>query len=98
MRKFGQEAKEFFEFQIEGSDVIYKIPLAPYMPASILLSMKAGDERGEGFEEQFEMLQKYMGDGADDLTVPVATQILQAWAEASQETGATVGESQALSD
>lgn len=98
MRKFGQEAKEFFEFQIEGSDVIYKIPLAPHMPASILLSMKAGDDRGEGFEVQFEMLRKYMGDGANDLTASMATQILQAWAEASKETGATVGESQALSD
>lgn len=98
MRRFGQEAKEFFEFQIEGSDVIYKIPLAGSMPVSVLLDMQAADARGEGFEVQMDMLRKYMGDAVDDLTAVMATQILQAWAEESRGQGATVGESSALSE
>lgn len=98
MRRFGQEKKEYFEFQIEGSDVIYKIPLAASMPVSTLLSMRDGDAEGKGFEAQMEMLRKYMGDGVDQLTATMASDILKAWGEESREQGASVGESQALSD
>lgn len=98
MRRFGQEAKEFFEFQLEGSEVIYKIPLAGSMPISILLEMQEADASGDGFAVQMDMLRKYMGDAVNELTATMAAQILQAWAEESKGQGATVGESQALSD
>ncbi|MDO4527433.1 MAG: hypothetical protein Q4C03_01450 [bacterium] len=98
MRRFGQEKKEYFEFQLEGSDVVYKIPLAASMPVSLLLSMRDGDAEGKGFEAQLEMLRKYMGNAVDTLTATMASDILRAWGEESSEQGASVGESQALSD
>lgn len=93
MRKFGTEAAQYFDFQIEGSDKVYHIPLAVYMPASILLMMQDSDKRGDGFAGQMTMLRKYMGDDADELSAGMATQILTEWAEASQEAGVSAGES-----
>ena len=98
MRRFGQEKKEYFEFQIEGSDVIYKIPLAASMPARLILFMNEADKRDEVFEAQMAMLREYMGEDADEITTNTALQILEAWSDESMKQGATAGESQALSD
>lgn len=100
MRKFGVEAKEYLSFQLEGSDEIYQIPLAASMPVSVLLSMQDAEGRGgdDGFRAQINMLRKYMGDVVDDLSAGTVADILQAWSKESQSQGATVGESQALSD
>ena len=92
MRTFG-EVKEYFEFQLEGSEKIYQIPLAASLPASIMINMKNADKRDEGFEAQYEMLRKYMGDDVEELSSSMATNILEAWAEESNENGASPGES-----
>lgn len=98
MRKFGKEAAKVFEFQIEGSEKIYKIPLAASLPSAELLELQKADEKGEGFFAQREMLRKYMGDIVDELTVSTLGDILKAWAEESTAQGEDPGESQALSD
>ena len=92
MRTFGTDKPEFFIFQIEGSEEVYKIPLAASMPSKILL-----DLRGD-FESQIEMLRKYMGDIVDDIPATTLSEILKAWSEESRGQGASVGESEALSD
>ena len=98
MRKFGKEAVEYFQFQLEGSDVVYKIPLAASLPAGELMDLQEANENDEGFRSQYEMLRKYMGDAVENLTVSTVGDILSAWAEESSNQGASPGESQALSD
>ena len=92
MRKFGTDAPQFFAFQLEGDDTVYKIPLAASMPMKVLLNM------GTGIETQVEMLRTYMGDAVDDIPIGVLSDILKAWSAESTGQGASVGESKALSD
>lgn len=92
MRKFGQNNVNYFEFQIEGSDEVYKIPLAANMPFSILNNMNNASEE-DRFTMQVEMLRKYMGDAVDDLTAGTLSDILEAWGEESMKAGASLGES-----
>ena len=87
MRSFATDAPEFFCFQLEGDDEIYKIPLAASMPSSIVLKMQ------DGFEGQFSILQKYMGEGADKVTTKQVGEIITGWLNASKGQGASVGES-----
>ena len=98
MRKFGKEAAKVFEFQIEGSEKVYAIPLAASLPSAELLKLREADEKGEGFLAQREMLRKYMGDIVDNLSVATLGEIFKAWAEESTAQGEDPGESQALSD
>lgn len=93
MRTFG-EVKKYFEFQIEGDEKIYKIPLASSLPNAMMQMMKEANDRGDGFSAQLIMLKKYMGDElVDEMSVDMADAILQAWGEASTEQGASAGES-----
>lgn len=87
MRKFTVDKPEFFTFQIEGSDEVFKIPLAASMPMKKLLMMK------DGFEGQVELMRAYMGDIVDDLTAKTLSDIINAWSEANKDKGASVGES-----
>ncbi len=93
MRCFGKDAPEFFSFQITGDKKVYKIPLSASMPYSVLKKMKDAAGGDEQFEAQVEMLRKYMGDVVDDLNAKTLSDILQAWAGASNSQGAEVGES-----
>ena len=93
MRKFGSEAKEYLSFQIEGSDEIYKIPLAGSMAVSMLLKIHEADENDGGLRAQIEVLRHFMGDVVDDLSAGTLGDILHAWADASRGQGAEVGES-----
>ena len=36
MRTFGKELTEYFEFQLEDDEKVYRIPLAAAMPFSLL--------------------------------------------------------------
>ena len=92
MRKFTTDAPEFFTFQLEDSEKVYKIPVAASMPYMILFLTK------NGFEGQVEMLRHYMGDVVDDLTTGMLTEILKGWSNEGKEQGASPGESSALSD
>ena len=93
MRTFG-EIKKYFEFQLEGDDKVYKIPLASSMPAATILMLRDADKRGEGFEAQLTMLKRYIGEElVNELSVDMADSILKAWGEESAEQGASAGES-----
>lgn len=92
MRKFGKDAPEFMEFQIEGSKKTYKIPLAASLPVGDLMAMKeAGADNL--FEVQVKILRKHIGDVVDDLPIATVSAILKAWGEESNGQGASVGES-----
>lgn len=92
MRKFEKTKEVFFEFQIEGSKKVYKVPVAASMPITEMLYLKEQDAKGKGLEAQIEMLRKYMGDVVDELTSEMVTEILREWAKESQDFGASVGE------
>ena len=92
MRVFTNDSPEFFCFQLEGSDTVYKIPLAASMPFPNVLLVK------EGVEGYYKMLKIYIGDDADKLTTGQISEITRAWSDASHRSGAKPGESSALSD
>lgn len=93
MRTFGKELTEFFEFQLEGDDKTYRIPLAAAMPYGVLNKISKASKSEDSLSVQVEMLRKYMGDVVDELPVGVISGILQAWVEESAKAGASVGES-----
>lgn len=93
MITFGQGKIEYFEFQLEGEEEIYGIPLAPYMPIGLIEEMNKADTDGDALRLQIKILRKYMGERADDLPISMLKEIIVAWSEASAESGATVGES-----
>lgn len=92
MRTFGEHKVEYFEFQLEGEEQIYKIPVAASMPFAVLNEMRIADN-DERFPVQVEMLRKYMGDVVDTLSAQVLSDIILAWSEESKKAGASVGES-----
>lgn len=92
MRKFGTDAPEFFCFQMEGSDAVYKIPLATSMPVGIIKHLK------EGFDGQLFILTQYMGEDAEKITAGEMADIFRAWNDAGKEQGASAGESSASSE
>lgn len=93
MRTFGRELTEFFEFQLEGDDKTYRIPLAASMPFGVLNKIQKASKSEDSLAIQVDMLRKYMGDIVDELPVGVISGILQAWVEESAKAGASVGES-----
>lgn len=93
MRTFGKELKEYFEFQLEGDEKIYKIPLASALPYGMLNELAETVGTKDRFPTQVKMLRTYMGNVVDTLPVGTLSGILQAWGEESNGTGATVGES-----
>ena len=93
MRTFGRELTECFEFQLEGDDKTYRIPLAAAMPFGVLNKISKASKTEDSLSIQVEMLRKYMGDVVDELPVGVISGILQAWVEESARAGASVGES-----
>ena len=93
MRTFGRELTEFFEFQFEGDDKTYRIPLAAAMPFGVLNRIQKASKSEDSLSVQVDMLRKYMGDVVDELPVGVISGILQAWVEESAKAGASVGES-----
>lgn len=92
MRTFSKSKIEYFEFQLEGDNAVYKIPLASSMPFSLIEKM-SGVEGDDSIKLQMEILRKYMGDAADELTIGMMADIISAWSEASTAAGASLGES-----
>lgn len=90
MRTIDREIKGFFQFQIEGSDEVYKIPLPLCMTNKQMVELtKAGSD----YDEQVEWLRGIIGDVVDDLTVSETSAIMQGWLEASEQSEVTPGES-----
>ena len=90
MRTFGKELIEYFEFQLEDDEKIYRIPLAGSMSNRELIAFK--NTNGD-YEAQVEWLRAFMGDAVDDLTPAQTGEILRAWSEDTGKQGASVGES-----
>lgn len=90
MRTFGKELIEYFEFQLEDDEKIYRIPLAGSMSNRKLIAFK--NTNGD-YEAQVEWLRAFMGDAVDDLTPAQTGEILRAWSEDTGKQGASVGES-----
>ena len=93
MRTFGQSAVECFEFRLEGSDTVYRIPLAQDLPLDILDDMIETSDTDRAFHSQVNFLKKYMGDDVGRITVSMLHDIFAAWGEASRKAGASLGES-----
>ena len=93
MRTFTRTKLEYFEFQLEGDETVYRIPLAASMPFGMLDKMSKAVRTEDRFSTQVEMLRKFLGDVVDELPVGVISNILQAWVEESAKAGASVGES-----
>ena len=93
MRTFPKSGTSYFEFQLEGEERVYKIPLAADMPMTVLNDMYKASNTGDRFMSQVEMLRKYMGDVVDELSAGILSDILRAWSDESTQAGATVGES-----
>lgn len=90
MRTFGKELTEYFEFQLEDDEKVYRIPLAGSMSNRKLIAFK--NTNGD-YEAQVEWLRAFMGDAVDDLTPAQTGEILRAWSEDTGKQGASVGES-----
>lgn len=95
MRTFSNDAPEFFLFEIEGSKKTYKIPLAASLTTKQIREL---EEAGQDFNKQVEWLRQFIGDLVDDLTPKTVVDVITAWSQASQENGASSGESSALSE
>jgi hypothetical protein len=93
MRTFPKSGTSYFEFQLEGEEQVYKIPLAADMPMTVLNDMCEASNTGDRFMSQVEMLRKYMGDVVDELSAGTLSDILRAWSDESTQAGASVGES-----
>lgn len=94
MRKFGVDAPEFLAFTLGDSEEVYKIPLAASMPMTTLLELSEAAAKGdaESMRFQLDLLRRYIGERADDLTAGEVGEIFAAWNEESVGQGATVGE------
>ena len=98
MRKFGTDSPEFMEFTIGKSKKIHNLPLAASMPMSVAVrfaEIAALDEDAQGAESaklQLELLRRYVGEEAEQLTSGQVAEIFNAWAEESNAQGATPGE------
>ena len=90
MRTFGKELTEYFEFQLEDDEKVYRITLGGSLTNRELIAFK--NTNGD-YEAQLEWLRAYIGDVVDDLTPAQTGEILRAWSEATKEQGASVGES-----
>lgn len=92
MRTFTRTKLEYFEFQLEGDETVYRIPLAANMPIGLIERMgMASKEDALGL--QIDILRKYMGDAANELPLGMVKDIFMAWTEESTKAGANVGES-----
>jgi len=98
VRKFGNDSPEFMEFTIGKSKKVYRMPLAASMPMSVAVKfaeIATLDDDAQGAESaklQLNLLRRYVGDEADELTSAQVAEIFNAWAEESNAQGATPGE------
>ena len=100
MRQFGTDAPAFMSFTLGKSKTVYKLPLAASLPFQYTLRF-AEIAAIEDLEEQTlatlrfqkELLDRYIGEKAADLTTDQVRQIFEAWAEEGEtSTGVTQGE------
>lgn len=83
----------------------YSIPLARSLPlrfarqSAQIAAVKDEEQQGAmSIEFIISLLDRYCPELADEMTADEAGQLFNAWSEASQDDGVSVGESQALPD
>lgn len=80
-----------FEFSIEGSKAVHRIPLAAYLPYPFMRRLVTVDS-----DKSFalELLHEFCPELEKDGKLPFSTvmAVYRAWEEASKEDGATSGE------
>ena len=86
-----REDAKLFEFTIEGSRKVHRIPLAAYLPYQFMRRMLTEDG-----DKSFALalLHEYCPELEEDgkLTFGTVMAVYEAWQEASKEDGAGVGE------
>ena len=91
-----REEAKLFEFTIEGSKKVHRIPLAAYLPYQFMRRMLTEDG-----DKSFALalLHEYCPELEEDgkLTFGTVMAVYEAWQEASREDGVDVGESSASS-
>lgn len=92
MKVFKTDAPKFFTFKIEGSEKVYRIPLAKSLTNK---QLKAFEQTKGEYYPQVEWLRGFLGDMVDDITPEIMKQIILTWSDASSQSGASVGESSA---
>ena len=100
MRQFGTDAPEFFCFTLGKSKAVHKIPLGTSLPFELtvrfaeIAQMTDTDEQNlEMLRFQKELLDRYVGDAAANLTTAQVQEIFEAWATEGQDaSGVSQGE------
>lgn len=94
MRAFGKDSPEFLSFTLGDGEEVYNMPLAASMPLTALIGLEEAAAKGsaESLRYQMELLRRYIGDKADELTAGEVAEIYAAWSEESAKQGATAGE------
>ena len=91
-----EEARQF-EFTIEGSRKVHRIPLAAYLPYPFMRRMLTVDsDQSFALALLHEFCPELEAD--DKVTIGTVMAMYQAWQEASKQDGADVGESSASSE
>ena len=86
-----------FEFKIDGSRKIHRIPLVAYLPYSFMRRMLTIDsDQSFALALLHEFCPELEAD--DSFTLGTAMAVYEAWQKASKEDGATMGESLASSE
>ena len=99
MRQFGTDKPEFLSFTLGKSKTIHKLPLGTSLPFEYALRFAEiaamEDEEKQGLASlqfQKELLDRYIGEAAKDLTTAQVQEIFEAWSEEGSKTGVTQGE------
>ena len=94
MRTFGTDSPEFMAFKLAGRDETYKLPLASSMPMSVLIELSDAAAKGgpDVLRCQLDLLRRYLGDVADEMTAAQVADIFTAWNDESTEQGASASE------
>ena len=90
-RTFGTDSPRFFEFELEGTDGLHRIPLASSMPYRFVHEVRKS--RGD---MDYAVISEYCPELLDtDISAGTVREIMDAWGDASREDGADAGESRA---
>jgi len=86
-----REETRYFEFTLEGSKAVHKIPLAAYLPYTFMRRMLTVDgDKSFALELLHEFCPELERDGK--LSFGTAETIYKLWENASKEDGANPGE------
>ena len=92
-----RDEQRMFEFKLEGSKKVYRIPLAAYLPYPFMRKMLTVDS-----DQSFALalLHEFCPELENDESVSFGTvnAIFEAWQEASRNDGVEAGESSASSE